>query len=328
MKETLNWALVGTGGISNRFIIGLKAAGGRPFAAVSRTMEKARDFAARHGVDKAYDDYDRMLEDPAVDVVYIGTPHTTHRDLSVRALKAGKAVLCEKPSVINRKELEEILKTAKDNNRFFMEAMWNRFTPPLCKVREWLSQSLIGEVKMVQANFGFSFPFNPASRVYDPELGGGSILDAGIYPLALISMVFGGKKPESVKSQLYFGQTGVDEEAFVILSYGGNRLAYSASAVQTSMVNDAWIYGTIGKIHIPTFTFAHCANLTIDNKYTYHYEPDYISNGYGYQTVEVTKCIRDGKIESPIMSWDESLVLMETIDTIRGQWNYKYPCEK
>ncbi|MCL2479804.1 MAG: hypothetical protein FWF22_09895, partial [Treponema sp.] len=214
-----------------------------------------------------------------------------------------------------------------ENNCFFMEAMWNRFTPPLCKVREWLSQSLIGEVRIVQASFGFNSPFNPAGRIYNPELGGGSLLDAGIYPLSLISMVFGGVKPQSIASQLYIGQTGVDEEAFVTLSYGGPHIAFSASAINTQMVNDAWIYGTSGKIHIPSFTWAHSANLILDNRYSYHYEPEYISNGYGYEAAELMNCIGEGKTESPVMPWSESLALMDTMDKVRKQWNYRYPCE-
>jgi predicted dehydrogenase len=326
-KNTFNWALVGTGGISNRFLIGLKAAGANAAAIVSRSMENARDFAARHGIEKAFDNYDKMLEDPDIDVVYIGTPHTTHKHLAVQALNAKKAVLCEKPSAINAGELREIIRAAHENNCFFMEAVWNRFTPPMCKVREWLSQSLIGEVKMVQANFGFNSPYNPQSRLFNPKLGGGSLLDAGIYPLSLVSMVFGGIKPEDVKSQLYFGETGVDEEAFVILSYGGARLAFAASAISTQMINDAWIYGSSGKIYIPSFVWAHSAILMIDNRYAYTYEPDFASNGYNYEVLEVEKCVREGKFESKVMSWDESLVLMETMDKVRAQWNFKYPAE-
>ena len=327
MKEKINWALVGTGGISNRFIIGLKAAGGKAEAVVSRSMEKARDFAQRHGAEKAFDNYDKMLEDPSIEIVYIGSPHTTHKDLSIRALRAGKAVLCEKPAAINSVELKEMLDTARKNNCFFMEAMWNRFTPPLCKVREWLSQSLIGDIKLVQASFGFNSPYTPQSRVYNPEMGGGSLLDAGIYPLSLISMVFNGARPEGIESRLFIGETGVDEEAFAILSYGGPRMAFLASAVRTQMVNDAWIYGTSGKIHIPSFTWAHSADLMLDNRYNYHYEPDYISNGYGYEAAEVMNCIREGKTESPVMTWDESLVIMNTMDKIRYRWNFKYPQE-
>jgi predicted dehydrogenase len=326
MKNNINWALVGTGGITNKFIIGLKAAGGRIAAVVSRTREKAQDFAAQNDIEKYYDDYDRMLEDPDIDVVYIGTPHTTHKDLTVRALNAKKAVLCEKPCAINAGELGVMIQAARENHTFFMEAMWTRFTPALQKVREWLSRDLVGEVSIIEANFGFNAPFNPQGRLFNPDLGGGALLDAGIYPLSLISMVFGGKRPMEIQSHIFLGQTGVDEQTLVILSYGGPRMAYAAAAIRTQMANDAWIYGTNGKIHIPNFIWAHSAELLVDDRvkdeFTHH---NFISNGYNYEAEEVMKCIRDGKIESEVMPWDESMVLMETMDRIRAQWNYRYP---
>jgi len=326
-KETFNWALVGSGGITNSFLAGLKATNGNPAAIVSRSLERAKDFASRNGIEKFFDNYDRMLEDKTIDIVYIGTPHTSHRDFSVRALKAGKAVLCEKPSAINAVELRSMILAAQENNSFFMEAIWTLFLPPLVKVRKWLSGELIGEVKMVQANFGYNTHFDPKNRFFDLNLGGGALLDAGIYPLSIISMVFGGKKPLDIKSQLFFGETGTDEEDAVILSYGGSRIAFAAAATRTEMTNDAWIYGTRGMIHIPDFLRARTARLLLNGKDEYFYQPDFISNGYNYEAQAVMNCLREGKVESPVITWDESMVLMETMDTIRSQWNYRYPCE-
>ena len=326
--DTINWALAGTGGISNKFITGLKATEGRAAAAVSRNMETARNFAANNGIEKAFDDYDRMLEDTAIDVVYIGTPHTTHKDLAIRALKAKKAVLCEKPCAINAGELKEMIQTARENNVFFMEAMWPRFTPPFEKVREWLSNDFIGEVLMVEANFGYNAPFDPHHRLFDPALGGGALLDAGIYPLSLISMAFGGKKPEAITSRVYLGQTGVDEQAAVLLSYGESRMAYAGTSMRTSMTTDAWIYGTKGKIYIPNFVWARSAELLADGKQRLEFTPaNFIANGYNYEAEEVMHCLKAGKTESAVMPWDESILLMETIDTIRAQWNFRYPSE-
>jgi predicted dehydrogenase len=284
-------------------------------------MENAKNFAAQNSIEKAFDNYDLMLEDPDIDVVYIGTPHTTHKDLAVRALNAKKAVLCEKPCAINAKEFGEMIKAAHKNNVFFMEAMWTRFTPPLQKVREWLSQGRIGEVRVIEANFGFNAPFEPKGRLFNPDLGGGALLDAGIYPLSLISMVFGGKKPEEIKSYGFIGETKVDEHSLTILSYGGPRIAYAASALRTNMSDDAWIYGTQGRIHIPNFIWARNAELFTDNGDKLEYAPqDFVSNGYNYEAEEVIKCVREGKKESEIMTWDESMVLMETMDRIRAQW--------
>ncbi|MDR0472565.1 MAG: Gfo/Idh/MocA family oxidoreductase [Treponema sp.] len=329
MKKKINWGLVGTGGITNRFLIGLRAAEGAFAAAVaSRTKENAEGFAARHGIEKSFDNFDRMLEDPAIDAVYIGTPHPTHCDLTIRALNAKKAVLCEKPAAINALELREMIRAARENNAFFMEAMWNRFSPPLVKVREWLNEGLIGEVKMVDANTGSAAAFNPKSRLFDPEQGGGALLDVGIYPLALGSLVFGGQKPERIVSQVFFNEAGSDSMTSAILSYGNGRSCHFTASFGFSMTNEAWIYGTGGKIHIPNYIFAHNAELSAEPRYNYRYEPEYISNGYNYEAEEVMDCIRDGRIESTVMPWDESLVLAEIMDTIRSQWNFKYPSEK
>ncbi|MCL2044088.1 MAG: Gfo/Idh/MocA family oxidoreductase [Treponema sp.] len=327
MKEKLNWALVGTGGITGRFFEGLCAGGGNAIAVVSRNRERAQGFAADKDIGKAYGNYDQMLEDPAVHVVYIGTPHSTHKDLTVRALRAGKAVLCEKPCAINAEELREMIGAARENNCFFMEAMWTRYLPPLVKVREWLSQGLIGDVKIIQANFGVNAEFNPENRLFDINLGGGALLDLGIYPLSLISMVFEGQKPQDIKSQVFLGETGVDESTSALLSYGGFRIAFATAAIRTQLVNDAWIYGTKGRIHIPDFVWARTANLLLDGENEHHYCPEFISNGYNYEADEVMQCIRAGKTESSIMTWEESLTIMETMDTIRAQGNFRYPCE-
>jgi predicted dehydrogenase len=216
---------------------------------------------------------------------------------------------------------------ARANRVFFMEAMWTRFVPPLCKVRDWLASGIIGEPKMVQANFCFAAAFNPAGRLYNIDLGGGALLDAGVYPLSLASMVFGGKKPETVASLMYLGKTGVDEEVSALLSYGGPRLASVSAAVSTAAVNDGWIYGTLGRIHLPDFVFSHSADLILPGKYSYHYEPDFAANGYNYEAGEVTRCIREGKLESEIMSLSESLVIMQTMDRIRAQNGFVYPGE-
>ncbi|GHU25587.1 dehydrogenase [Spirochaetia bacterium] len=324
----MNWALVGTGGITNNFLTGLRAvADANIVAVVSRAEESARQFSVTHNIEKSYTDYDQMLEDPAIDIIYLGTPHTTHKDYAIRAFSAKKAVLCEKPAAINAHDLEEMIATARKNHVFFMEAMWTRFVPPLCKVREWLRYGLIGEIKMVEANFGFSVPWKPAERWLNPALGGGALLDAGVYPISLASMIFGGKKPEKIVSILNIGKTGVDEEVSAVLSYNG-RIANISTALCTKMVNDAYIYGTNGYIHLPDFVFSHHASLFTDGKYHYNYEPEFISNGYNYEAEEVISCIRAGKIESDIMPLDESLAIAHTLDTIRFQNNFKYPGEK
>jgi predicted dehydrogenase len=208
-----------------------------------------------------------------------------------------------------------------------MEAMWTRYVPPVRKVREWLDQGLIGEARMTEANFGFAAPRDPQGRLWNIALGGGALLDAGVYPLSFASMVFGGGKPDKIMSLMSIGETGVDEECAVMLSYGGRGTAQANSALSLQMVNDAWIYGSEGRIHIPDYVFSHSANLTVYGRHTYHYEGEFCSNGYNYEAEAVMDCIREGKTESPVMPLDESLVIMETMDTIRARWNFKYPGE-
>ncbi|MDR1420313.1 MAG: Gfo/Idh/MocA family oxidoreductase [Treponema sp.] len=328
MKETIAWAFAGTGGITNQFITGLRSAqGAKALAVSSRSMDTARAFAARYGVEKAFGDYDAMVSDPSVDVVYIGTPHPTHRDLAVKALRAGKAVLCEKPVCINSGEMADIARTARENRVFFMEAMWTRFTPPLCKVREWLALGLIGEVKMVQANFGFRSPWNTEGRLLNPLLGGGALLDAGVYPVSFASMVFGPLMPEKIAAVLHLGETGVDEECAALFSWGGSRIASIGASVRTSMYSDAWVCGSEGRVHIPDYVFAHSAELELHGKYTHHYEGEFYSNGYNYEAEEVMNCMREGKTESAVMPIDESVVIMKIMDEIRAQGNFRYPGE-
>jgi predicted dehydrogenase len=331
MKKVINWGLVGTGGITNKFLTGLKAAeGGNAAAIVSRSQESADAFAAKNGIPKAYADYDAMLAHPDIDVIYIGIPHPWHKEYALKAFKAGKAVLCEKPVCINAGELSELIKAAREKRVFFMEAMWTRFVPPLCKVREWIAAGRIGDVKMMEANFGFRAAWKPEARLLNSTLGGGSLLDAGVYPISLASMVFGGKQPEKIAAFLHIGETGVDEEFSGFISYGGSRVATVSSAVQTAMTNDAWIYGDKGRIHIPNFVFARSAELIIDGpdeKSIIPYEPVFVSNGYNFEADEVMNCLREGKTESEIMPLDESLQIVRIMDEIRAQWNFRYPSE-
>jgi predicted dehydrogenase len=228
---------------------------------------------------------------------------------------------------INAGELREMIGSARENRVFFMEAMWTRFLPPLCKVREWIAQGAIGDVRMVQANFCFTPPRNPEGRLFNINLGGGALLDAGVYPISLASMAFGGKKSEWVRAFLGMGTTGVDEEFSGIISWGEKRLAQVNSAFSLSAVNDGWIYGSRGRIHIPGFVFAHGADLIRQGESPCHYEPDFAANGYNYEVEEVTRCIREGKIESEIMTHEESLNIMEIMDEARSQWGFKYPGE-
>jgi len=328
MERDFNWALVGTGGIVRQFMAGLREIGAPVSAVVSRTEERAREFATQNGIDKAFGNLDRMLDDREIDIVYIGTPHTTHKELTVQALRAGKAVLCEKPFAVNANEAREMIRVARENGVFLMEAMWTRFLPAIVKVREWLSLGLAGDVKTLQANFGFRANLDPKGRLFNPELAGGALLDVGVYPLSFASMVFGGRKPDATDSRLFIGETGVDEEAAAILSYGGPRTAFASASLRTAMTNDAWIYGTGGKIHVPEFFMASGAVLYPEKGESQAFNQEGSPIGLGFEAREMMNLLAQGLTESPMMPLDESLLVMETMDSIRARGNLRYPGEE
>jgi predicted dehydrogenase len=328
MKKIINWGLAGTGGITNTFVRGLKVAeGARVLAVASRSKENAERFAVKYGVQKAYTSFDAMLENRDIDVVYLGVPHTAHRELALKAFAAGKAVLCEKPAALNGAELAEMIQSAQAHGVFFMEALWSRFVPPVRKAREWLAEGMIGDVQMVQGNFGFRIDLPPEHRLFNINLGGGALLDAGVYPISFASMAFGGGRPQKISGALTLGDTGVDEQAAALIYWGPRRTALVSASLSLATVSDMWIYGTEGHIHLPSFVFCRSANLQLPGRPPYHWEGDFRGNGYNYEAEAVMDCLRECRLESEVMPLEESLVIAEIMDEIRRQWGFRYPQE-
>jgi dihydrodiol dehydrogenase / D-xylose 1-dehydrogenase (NADP) len=319
MRDVIRWGILAPGKISHKFIKGLSVLKDAQVAAVgSRSMERAADFAKQYNIPKAYGSYEELVNDPDIDIVYVATPHPSHKDCTLLCLKAGKAVLCEKPFTVNTAEAEEVIKYAREKKLFLMEAMWTRYKPTTVKAREWLSQGAIGEVRMLKADFGFRGEWNPEGRLLNPELGGGALLDVGIYPVSFASMIFG--TPVKISSMAHIGETGVDEQFSVLLGYEGGKIACLNGAVRTDLVNDVWIFGTEGSIHLPNFIWAKSAILSVKGKEPVVYEPEIEGNGYNYEAEEAMRCLREGKLESEIMPLDETISIMKTMDRIREEW--------
>ncbi|PNQ78773.1 MULTISPECIES: Gfo/Idh/MocA family protein [Paenibacillus] len=327
MSNKIKWGIVGTGWISDQFVADLAhVTNGEGYAVGSRTIESATEFAAKHQISRAYGSYEELAQDPEVDAIYIGTPHPFHKENVLTALRAGKAVLCEKPFTVNSKELEELIGFARERKLFLMEAMWTRFLPPIRQVREWIHAGHIGEVKLVKAEFGFRVDWNPEGRLLNPELGGGALLDAGIYPVSFASMVFG-PEPEHVWSTAHIGETGVDETFSILLDYGKGRTAMLNGAVRLGLTNEAYIHGTKGYIHIPSFLNSTSATLVVDGEEAQNFQDDRSSTGYAFEAEEVGRCLNEGLLESSTISLDESLGIMKLMDQIRSQWGLRYPFE-
>jgi len=258
--------------------------------------------------------------------VYVATPHPFHKDNAILCLEAGKAVLCEKPFSINADEAEQVIALARENGLFLMEAMWTRYIPIIVRLRELLAESAIGEVRMLTADLGFRAKFDPKGRLFNPELGGGALLDVGIYPISLASMIFG--SPSRIVSLAHMGQTGMDEQAGVILGYDEGQLAILHTALQTSTAVEATLMGTEGKIrvHSPWY-YGTALTLSAEGREDETISLPYEGNGYNFEAIEVMRCLRAGKSESDVMPLDETLAIMQTMDKIRAQWGLRYPME-
>lgn len=325
MDAPIRWGIIGTGSIAKQFARGLRALPDAALVAVgSRAQDTADAFGVEFEVPRRYATYEALVGDPEVDAVYISTPHPFHMPNTLLALDAGKAVLCEKPFAINAREAEAMVKKAREKKVFLMEAMWTRFIPVVAQAREWVEQGAIGDVRMVAADFGFRAGWNEESRLLNRELGGGSLLDVGIYAISFASMIMK-RQPSNIASLADIGKTGVDEQAAMVFGYDGGQLATLYTAVRTNTPHEADILGADGniRIHAP-FWKATKATLTT-SKGAITADMPHVGNGYNYQAAEVARCLREGRLESDIMPLDETLALMQTMDCVRGQWGLKYP---
>jgi Predicted dehydrogenases and related proteins len=326
-NRTIKWGILGAGWIASQFARDLAHAENAEFTAVgSRSLDKAEDFAGKFGAKRAYGSYEELVNDAEVDIIYVATPHPSHRENVLQCLRAGKAVLCEKPFTVNAKEAEEIVQFAREKQIFLMEAMWTRFLPVIRKVREWIAEGRIGEVRLLKADFGFRTGFNPQGRLFDPALAGGALLDVGIYPLSFASMLFG-SNPKQVLTTAQLGETGVDEECSILLSYDAGQTAMLNAAIRLNSGSDAYIIGTEGSIRIPSFFNAKSATLVAADGSEETFSDDRTTLGYVYEAEAAGQYLREGKLESDVIPLDETLQLMQVMDGIRQQWGLRYPFE-
>lgn len=326
--RTIKWGIAGPGGISGAFAKDLAFASGAELVAVGgRNPDKARKFAAEHGVPRAYGSMEELAADPEVEIVYVGTVHPVHKENTLLFLRSGKSVLCEKPFAMNAAETEAMIAAAAENGVFLMEAMWTRYLPAIVRTRQWLAEGKIGEVKLLQAELGFVYDGGPEHRLINPELGGGALLDVGVYPVSFASMVFG-CQPDRVESTVRFGETGVDEQFALLCDYGGGVSAMLNGSFRLGLINDAMIYGTKGRIHIPGFPWAHGATLHVPGEEPVAFADDRRCGGYAFEAEEAMACLRGGRRESANLPLNETLAIMRTLDTVRGQWGLRYPSER
>ncbi|MHC5083526.1 MAG: Gfo/Idh/MocA family protein [Planctomycetota bacterium] len=328
MKK-LKWGIIGCGGIARKFASDLQyVKGGKLRAVGSRSKAKAEQFAADHGAKRAYDSYEAVVADPDIDIVYVATPHPYHMDNTLLAINAGKHVLCEKPIAISAAQTKRMIAAARQQGVFFMEAMWTRFFPGIIQLKKWLAKERIGDVIAIEADFGIRPDIGPEHRLLNPDLGGGALLDLGIYPVSFASLVYG-TQPDKIISSVHMAETGVDDHAVITFTYPDHATAALGTSSIVRMKNQAHLFGTKGRITVHE-DFFHPNKLTLEmegKKASVKTFP-YPGNGMQYEAQHVHQCLKKGLTESPIMPLDESLAIMQTMDKIRRQWKLKYPCEQ
>ncbi len=326
MAHKVRWGIIGAGKIARKFAEGLRFAKSAELVAIgSRSRQRAEQFATEFAVPHAHVGYENLASDDEVDAVYIATPHPMHKPNSILCLQAHKAVLCEKPFTVNAPEAEQVIAEARRQQVFIMEAMWTRFVPPIAKLRQLLAQGAVGDVRMVMADFGYRAEWDPQGRALSPALAGGGLLDVGVYGISLASMVLG--PPQRVTGLAHIADTGVDEQAAVVLGYDGGALAVLVCAVRTDTPGEATVIGTEGRIQLGRGWWHGSTMTLVRGKEREIFEIPTDGNGFNYEADEVAQCLADGKTQSDVLPLDETLAIMRTMDEIRAQWGLKYPME-
>ncbi len=328
MREKIRWGILGPGKIARKFASDLRLVDDAELIAVgSRSIESAEAFAKDFPVKYLHDSYEALVSNEDVDVIYIATPHSFHYQNTLLCLQHGKAVLCEKPFAINSRQAREMIALAKEKKVFLMEALWSKFLPHYKKVQEMIASGQLGEIKSFHATFGFR-PVEPIPpRIFDPALGGGTIMDIGIYNIFWAMSVLG--DPENISVHVTPAASGVDEQCAVLFTYKNGAMAQLYSTFTSNLATDADISGDQGRIRLTTRYYEPSTSI--------EYYPQYVDSrqiieveketgfGYQYQARHVNECLKKGLIESPVMSFDDTLKLMDMLDTIRRLGGVKYP---
>jgi predicted dehydrogenase len=322
-----NWGILGTGSIAHLFAEDLtQHADGDLVAVGSRSAERAEAFGERFGAPHRHGGYDALVADASVDVVYVASPHPFHAEHTRLALEAGKAVLCEKPLTLNAASAERLAAEARERGLFLMEAMWTRFLPPYRAMREVVNAGTLGPVQVVEANIGMVADFDPSSRVFDPALGGGALLDLGVYPVGLALDLLG--TPDAIATSAVLGETGVDEQCGAVFTYAGGAQATWHASVRADAGRTCAIAGPNGRLEGQRAWWKGAPfALTRDDGSTELVSRPFAGTGYQFEATHVAECLREGRTESPVMPLDASIDLLRVADRLRAEWGLTYPQE-
>lgn len=327
MADKLRWGILGTGWIADLFVKDLLLTGHSVTAVGSRTQASADAFAGRFGIAHAHGSYQKLADDPTVDAIYVATPHPLHCENALMALEAGKHVLMEKPFTINAAEARRVVEKAKEKNLVVLEAMWTRFMPHMRRLREIVASGALGTVYSVIADHTRDLPDDPGHRLNDLALGGGALLDLGIYPISFVWDILG--KPQEIMSMARFKDTGADAEVSTMFRHAGGAISTTISSSDNAGPNVASVLGTKARIDIDTVWYVPTNFRIVDpeEKVLETYTSPIQGRGMQYQADEVERLVAAGLLAGEILPPEETVAIMETLDAIRAQIGLRYPTE-
>lgn len=321
----MNIGILGAGGIARTMAATVAEMNDTKVLAIgSRTLSKAQDFAAEFDIPTSYGSYEELAADDRLDLIYIATPHSRHFEDCMICIQNGRNVLCEKAFTANKKQAEELFKTAKEKNVFICEAIWTRFIPMRKTLDDILKSGIIGEITSLTANLGY--PISHLDRLVKPELAGGALLDLGVYTLNFAVMALG-KDIADIKSVCTKNEYGVDMHNSIILTYSDGKTALLHSSCQCALDRKGIIYGTKGRIEFHNINNCEGIDVILNNGIQKHYPTPPQISGYEYEVIASLKAISEGKKQCDEMTHEETLFIMEIMDKLRSDWGIIYPFE-
>ncbi|MFT5752529.1 MAG: putative dehydrogenase [Flavobacteriales bacterium] len=319
----IHWGILGCGHIAAKFAADLLLTeGGSLYGVGSRSSEKATEFAATFQATTAYGSYAELIQDPVIDIIYIATPHSFHKEHTLRCLAHKKAVLCEKPFAMNLEEAEEMIAFAKAQQTFLMEALWTYFLPHFSFVLDQIASGSLGKVTHLKADFGFEAAYAPNGRLFNKKLGGGSLLDVGIYPIFTALSLLG--PTDQIEARATFGPTGVDHHCYMRLQYPNAVIASLESSIDRKTATECHILLEHGEIHIQSRFHEPTSVTILANDVLSIHEFPTLGHGYHYEILHCQEMLVEGRIESTQMPFAKSKQLLQMLDKIRQVIGLKY----
>ncbi len=327
MKKEISWGVMGCGYIANKFVTALATSkSSRLHAVASTSAERAKTFAETHQVKTWYDNYEALVNDKEIDIIYIANTNNFHFESIKLCLSHNKPVLCEKPFAINARQAEQVINLARKQNVFLMEGLWSRCLPALKKIKKIISQGEIGNILSLSGSFEVKSNTGIDGRHLNNRLGGGALLDVGIYPISIACYLLN-ELPKHITGTADIGETGVDESSTYSLEFSNGIMVDLRSSIVNAGSRDFHIVGTKGKITIPLFWRAESFTLTLNNEEPVTQTFPHPCNGFEYEIEEVENCLRTEKKESDLCPLNDSLAIYKHFDTMRSSWGMAYPAD-